>query len=134
MSCVARAFNNATQSVTADATALTLLGTSVVDTTGAISINTSSFTAKAAGVYHLTADVTFTPTSTSTASTVKVYWSDNGETFPCSISTTSTSGVVTIHSETDVPLGVCCMIKPNLVVNIEGAAGTVSHISAAVSR
>ena len=134
MGCVARAYNNATQTVTADANALTLLGTSVVDNTGAIAINTSSFTVKAGGVYHLSADVTFTPTSTASASTVKVYWSDNGETFPCTVSTTSTSGVVTIHSESDVPLGVCCMIKPNLVVNIEGAAGTVTHVSAAVSR
>ena len=134
MACVARAFNNASQTVTADETPITLLGTTVVDNTGAITTNTSSFTVRSAGIYHLSADVTFTPTSTASPSTIQVYWSDNGTQLPCTLSTVSTSGAITVHTETDIALDVCCMIKPNLVVNIKGAAGTVSHISAAVSR
>ena len=134
MACVTRVFNNSSQTVTADETQISLLGTTVVDNTGAVTANTSSFTVHSSGVYHLSADVTFTPTSTASPSTIQVYWSDNGTQFPCTLSTVSTSGEVTVHSETDVALGVCCMIKPNLVVNIKGAAGTVSHISASVSR
>ena len=134
MACVARIFNNTSQTVTADETAIALLGTTVVDNTNSVTANSSSFTVRSAGVYHLSADVTFTPTSTTSASTIQVYWSNNGTQLPCTLSTVSTDGTVTIHSETDIGLDVCCMIKPNLVVNIQGAAGTVSHISAAVSK
>ena len=134
MGCVARIFNNTSQTVTADETPITLLGSTVVDNTGLITVNSGSFTVRSSGVYHLSADVTFTPTSTSSPSTIQVYWSNNNTQLPCTLSTVSTSGAVTVHTETDIALSACCMIKPNLVVNIQGAAGTVSHISAAVSK
>ena len=133
MACVARVFNNNNQTVTADETALTLLGTTVVDNTNAITANSGNFTIHAGGTYRLSADVTFTPSTTSSASTIEVYWSNNGTLMPCTLSTVATSGTTTVHTETDIRLGVCPMIQPTLTLCIKGAAGTVSHISAAVS-
>ena len=134
MACVARVFNNNNQTVTADETALTLLGTTVVNNTDFITVDTGDFTVHRGGIYHLSADVTFTPSTTSSASTIEVYWSNNGTLLPCTLSTVATSGATTVHTETDIQLGVCCMIHPTLTLCIKGAAGTVSHISAAVDR
>ena len=134
MACIARCYNNSNQTVTEESTTLNLLGSIVVDNTSAVTINTSSVRINNGGLYHICADVTFTPTETTDPSVFTISWANNGVTLPCTITTESTTGIATVHTETDIQLNRCCMITPNLTLNIEGAAGTVSHICAAVSR
>ena len=61
-SCI-RVYNNTAQAFTAALTPLNLEGTPVVNSGCSLTLNTASIRVNKSGLYHLAADVTYTPTA-----------------------------------------------------------------------
>lgn len=124
-SCV-RAYNNASQPFTPALTTLNITGTPVVETGCSLDLNPANIRVNNSGLYHLSADVTFTPSANGVA-VIQFY--QNGVALPCAISThTVTAGnTYTDHIETDLVLSTCCVNRPIITLAISGVAGTVSH-------
>lgn len=125
-SCI-RTYNNTVQPFTEALTTLNLEGTPVVDSGCSLSLNGSSVSINKSGLYHLTADVTYTATGAGVA-VVQLY--QNGVAMPCAISqqTVAAADVNTAHVETDICAGVCCANRPVITVAISGVAGDVNHV------
>lgn len=124
-SCI-RVYNNATQAFTADTTPLNLEGTPVVNSGCSLTLNTASIRVNKSGLYHFSADVTYTPTA---AGVVTIQLLKDGVVLPCAVSrhTTAAGSVYTDHIETDLCLNTCCVNRPLITLSIGGVAGTVSH-------
>lgn len=124
-SCV-RAYNNTAQAFTADLTPLNLEGTPVVNSGCSLTLNTASIRVNKSGLYHLSADVTYTPTTAGVA-VIQLY--KDGVALPCAISrhTVTAGSVYTDHIETDLCLTTCCVNRPLITLDISGVSGTVSH-------
>lgn len=132
-SCV-RVYNNAAQAFVADpASIIALQGDVVVDSGCSLDLNASSVQIVKSGLYHISADVTFTPTA---AGEVAVQLYKDGIAMPCAISTEEVVAdvVYTTHIETDILVSVCCINQPSISVRIGGVAGTVNHICAGVLK
>lgn len=127
-SCV-RVYNNSDQAFTAALTPLNLEGTPVVNNGCSLTLNTDNIRVNRSGLYHLSADVTYTPTAAGVA-IIQLY--KDGMALPCAIAQqTVTAGTVyTDHIETDLCLNTCCVNRPLITLNISGVAGTVNHICA----
>lgn len=78
------------------------------------------------GLYHLSADVTYTPTA---AGVVILQLYKDGVALPCAIAqqTVAAGDVYTSHIETDLCLTTCCVNHPLITLDISGVAGTVNH-------
>ena len=124
-SCI-RAYNNMDQAFTAALTPLNLEGTPVVQSGCSLTLNTTSIRVNKSGLYHLSADVTYTPTAAGVA-TIQFY--KDGVALPCAISqhTVVAESVYTDHIETDLCLNTCCVNRPLITLDISGVAGTVNH-------
>ncbi len=124
-SCI-RVYNNASQAFTAALTPLNIEGTPVVESGCSLHLNTANIRVNKSGLYHLSADVTYTATA---AGTVVVQLYKDGVALPCAISqqTVTANGVYTAHVETDLCLNTCCVNHPLITLGISGVAGTVSH-------
>lgn len=127
-SCV-RVYNNTTQAFTDALTPLTLKGVPVVESGCSLTLNTDNITVNKSGLYHFSADVTFTPSAAGVA-IVQLY--KDGVALPCAISqeTVASGSVYTEHVETDLCINTCCMTRPSITVDISEVAGTVNHICA----
>jgi len=99
---------------------------SVVQSGCSLTLNTASIRVNKSGLYHLSADVTYTPTAAGVA-IIQLY--KDGVALPCAISQrTVTAGTVyTDHIETDLCLTTCCVNRPLITLDISGVAGTVNH-------
>ena len=124
-SCI-RVYNTTAQTVTATATPLVLEGTPVVESGCSLSLNTSSITICKSGLYHLAADISFTPTTEGTF-TVQLY--KDGVALPCSIvqDTAETGNVFAAHVETDLCVNACYVNKPEITLVVSGVAGTITR-------
>ncbi len=124
-SCI-RTYNNSPQAFTAALTPLNIEGTPVVKSGCSLSLNTASIRVNRSGLYHLSADVTYTPTTAGVA-IIQLY--KDGVALPCAISqqTVTTGTVYTAHIETDLCLSTCCVNHPLITLDISGVAGTVNH-------
>lgn len=82
--------------------------------------------ANKSGLYHLSADVTYTPTAAGVA-ILQLY--KDGVALPCAIAqqTVAAGNVYTNHIETDLCLTTCCVNRPVITLDISGVAGTVNH-------
>lgn len=132
-SCV-RVYNNAEQAFVADpATIIALQGDVVVDSGCSLKLNASNVQILKSGLYHISADVTYTPTAAGEA-VVQLY--RDGIAMPCAISaeTVAADTIYTTHIETDILVNVCCINQPSITVRIGGVAGTVNHICAGVLK
>ena len=131
-SCV-RVYNNAEQTFIADpATIISLLGETVVDSGCSLDLSASSIKILKSGLYHVSADVTFTPDAAGEA-VVQLY--NNSVALPCAISTETVAATTyTTHVETDLMVNVCCANQPSITVRIGGVAGTVNHVCAGVLK
>lgn len=125
-SCI-RVYNTAAQTVTDTAQTLVLEGTPVVNSGCSLTLNASGITINKSGLYHISADVTFTPTVAGT-SVIQLY--KDGVALPCAIAQdlTETGNAFTTHVETDLCLNVCCANQPVITLVASGVAGTVNHI------
>lgn len=123
-SCI-RVYNSTAQTVTATATPLVLEGTPVVDSGCSLTLNASSITINKSGLYHLSADVSFTPTAAGTF-TVQLY--KDGVALPCAISqdTAETGNGFTSHVEIDICVNTCCVNQPQITLVVSGVDGTVT--------
>lgn len=124
-SCI-RAYNNTDQAFTTALTPLNLEGTPVVQSGCSLTLNTASIRVNKSGLYHLSADVTYTPTA---AGVVTIQFYKDGVALPCAISqhTVAAESVYTDHIETDLCLNTCCVNRPLITLDISGVAGTVNH-------
>lgn len=124
-SCV-RSYTNTPQTITADPTTITIEGSPVVQSGTSLSLNPSSISVLTSGLYHFSADVTFTPDD---AGTFIVGLYKDGLALPCAVSqTTVASGeAITTHIETDLVLSSCCAVQPEITVVASGVAGTINH-------
>lgn len=131
-SCV-RAYNNAAQPFTAALTPLNLLGTPVVDSGCSLTLNPASIQINKSGLYHLSADVTYTATEAGTA-VVQLY--KDGIALPCAINqnTVAADSTYTVHIETDICVNTCCVNHPAITLDISGVTGTVNHICAGACK
>lgn len=127
-SCV-RVYNNTAQAFTASPTVLNLEGVAVVDSGCSLTLNTANITVNKSGLYHFSADVTYTPTAAGVA-IIQLY--KDGVALPCAIAqqTIAAGDVYTSHIETDLCINTCCITHPSITVDISGVAGTVNHICA----
>ena len=124
-SCI-RVYNNTAQAFTAALTPLNLEGTPVVDSGCSLTLNTASIRVNKSGLYHLSADVTYTPTAAGVA-IVQLY--KDGVALPCAISqqTVVAGSVYTAHVETDLEIITCCVNRPLITLDISGVDGSVNH-------
>lgn len=122
-SCV-RAYNTTPQTVTATPQALAITGTPVTETGCSLELNPSSITVNKSGLYHIAADITFSPTDAGT-SIFQLY--KDGIALPCAIAqdTAETGNVFTAHIETDLCINTCCVSHPAITLVASGVAGTV---------
>lgn len=129
----ARVYNNNNQTVTAALTPLVLEGSPVVDSGCSICINSGNFVIEHSGLYHLSADVTFTPTS---SGTFVIQFYKDGIALPCTLTQAivSAGNTVTLHVETDLQIGTCCINQPSITLDTSGVAGTVNHVCSGVLR
>lgn len=126
-SCI-RVYNDTPQVVTADATPLILEGIPVVYSGCSLTLNTGSVTVEKSGLYHLSADVTITP---SAAGTLIVQLNKDGVALPCAVTRGAVStNPITVHVETDLIINTCCINQPVITVVTRGVAGTVNHVCA----
>lgn len=125
-SCI-RTYNNATQAVTATPTIINIEGTPVVKSGCSLGLNVSSIRVNKSGLYHVTADVTFTPTAAGIA-TIQLYM--DGVALPCAIvqETVVAGNTYTKHVETDLCLAVCPVNKHLIDLRVGGVAGSVTHV------
>lgn len=131
-SCI-RAYNNTAQAFTATLTPLNIEGTPVVTTGCSLTLNTASVRVNKSGLYHLSADVTYTPTAAGVA-VIQLY--KDGVALPCAISqhTVASDSVYTDHIETDLSLVTCCVNRPLITLDISGVTGTVNHTCVGVVK
>lgn len=124
-SCI-RVYNNTTQTVTATSTPLILEGTPVVESGCSLTLNASSITINKSGLYHLSADVTITPTAAGT-SVIQLY--KDGIALPCAIAqdTAEDGNTFTAHVETDICVNACCVNRPIITLVVSGVDGTINH-------
>jgi len=124
-SCI-RVYNNSAQAFTAALTPLNIEGTPVVESGCSLRLNTANIRVNKSGLYHLSADVTYTATA---AGTVVVQLYKDGVALPCAISqqTVAANDVNTAHVETDLEIITCCVNRPLITLGISGVAGTVNH-------
>lgn len=124
-SCI-RAYNNSPQAFTAALTPLNIEGTPVVKSGCSLSLNMASIRVNRSGLYHLSADVTYTPTAAGVA-IIQLY--KDGVALPCAISqqTVTADTIYTSHIETDLCINTCCVNHPLITLDISGVAGTVNH-------
>lgn len=125
-SCI-RVYNNASQTFVEDSSVLTLEGTPVVCSGCSLELNSESIRVNKSGLYHVAADVTYTPSAEGTA-VVQLY--KDGFELPCAIHEESVAAgtTYTAHVETDLCLNVCCVNRPALTLRVGGVVGTVSHL------
>lgn len=131
-SCI-RVYNNTTQTFTADVTPLNIEGTPVVQSGCSLTLNTASIRVNKSGLYHLSADITHTPTA---AGVIVVQMYKDGVALPCAISseTVAAGSTYTTHIETDLVITTCCVNHPLITLSISGAAGSVSHTCVGVVK
>lgn len=124
-SCV-RAYNNNPQTFTATPTQLNLEGIQVVDSGCSLRLDDASIRVNKSGLYHLSADVTYTPTA---AGVVILQLYKDWVALPCAIAqqTVTAGDVYTSHIETDLCLTTCCVNHPLITLDISGVTGTVNH-------
>lgn len=128
-SCV-RYSNAATQALAAATpTTLILAGTPAVDSGCSLCVRGSGIIVNKPGLYHFSADVTVNPTA---AGTVVVQLFKDGVAVPSAVGrdTAETGNIFTIHIETDLEVGACCVNKPTFTVVVSGVAGNVINVSA----
>lgn len=124
-SCI-RVYNATPQTVTTTATPLVIEGTPVVESGCSLTLNASSITINKSGLYHLSADVTITPTAAGT-SVIQLY--KDGVALPCAIAQdlTEAANTFTTHVETDICVNACCANKPQITLVASGVAGTINR-------
>lgn len=124
-SCV-RAYNNTPQTFTATPTQLNLEGVQVVESGCSLRLDDASIRVLRSGLYHISADVTFTPTA---AGVAIIQFYKDGVALPCAIAqhTVADGSVYTLHIETDLCLNTCCVSCPIITLNVSGVTGTVNH-------
>lgn len=125
-SCI-RVSNTTAQTVTASQSTLILEGTPVVESGCSLTLNPSSITVNKSGLYHLSADITFTPTA---AGIFVFQLYRDGSPLPCAIitDTVEEGNIFSGHIETDLCINTCCVSKPQFTVVVSGAAGTVNNL------
>ena len=131
---IVRAYNNATQTITDDQTALALQGAQVVNSGCSVGMETSAYQIRTGGVYHISADVTLTATAAGTA-TVRIAL--NAVSLPCAVSTVTTAanGTYPVHVETDINVPCCPAVGGRTItITAGGVAGTVTHVCSGVTR
>lgn len=131
---IVRAYNNSTQTITADQTTLALQGAQVVNSGCSVGVETAAYRIRTGGIYHISADVTLTATAAGTA-TVQIAL--NTVALPCAVSTVTTAanGTYTVHVETDISVPCCPAVGGRTVtITAGGVAGTVTHVCSGVTR
>lgn len=131
-SCI-RVYNNTPQAFTAAVNPVNIEGTPVVNSGCSLTLNTASIRVNKSGLYHLSADVTYTPTAAGVA-VIQLY--RDGVALPCAIAqrTVAAGSVYTDHVETDLCLNTCCVNRPLITLNVGGVTGTVNHTCAGVVK
>ncbi len=131
-SCV-RVYNNSVQPVFENPATLTLEGTPVVESGCSLTLNPSSIVINNSGLYHLSADVTFTAVSKGN-SVIQLYM--DGLPLPCAVAKdfTESGNTFTTHVETEVCVQTCCMKHPAITLVTSGVDGEVSHTCVGVLK
>lgn len=126
--------NTATQTVTATATPLSLLGSVCYNSGCSLCANANGISIKSSGLYTASGSVTITPTA---AGTVTVSLALNGVTLPCSVrqQTVVAASPITINtSAIAFGAGACACNSSTLTLVVSGAAGTVDYVTAGAVR
>lgn len=126
--------NTATQTVTAAATPLSLLGSVCYNSGCSLCANANGISIKSSGLYTASGSVTITPTA---AGTVTVYLALNGVTLPCSVrqQTVVAASPITINTSVIAfGAGACACNTSTLTLVVSGAAGTVDYVTAGAVR
>lgn len=126
--------NTATQTVTATATPLSLLGSVCYNSGCSLCANANGISIKSSGLYTASGSVTITPTA---AGTVTVSLALNGVTLPCSVRQQTVVAASPITINTSAPAfgaGACACNSSTLTLVISGAAGTVDYVAAGAVR
>ena len=125
-SCI-RVYNATAQTITDAVQTLILEGTPIVNSGCSLTLNTSGITINKSGLYHISADVTISPTTAGT-SVIQLY--KDGVAIPCAIAqdTAEADNIFTAHIETDLCLNVCCVNQPVITLVVSGVAGTVTNV------
>lgn len=123
------AYNNASQTILASSTTLSILGNMSCDTGNSIETQNGGFIINKSGVYTIKADVTFTPSAAGTE-IIEFYIDEIA--LPCSINTytVSADSIYTLHVETTIHLVACCNNTKTIDVVMTGVAGSVTHVCA----
>lgn len=131
---VVRNYNNNTQAFIATTpTTLTIQGVDVVKNGVSVSVLPTTYTINKTGVYHISADVVFTPTADG-AVTVSAYL--DGVALPCTTKTVTGSAntAQAVHFETDLDFSRACPcscdISRNITFAIFGATGVTGSVNA----
>ena len=138
---VVRNYNNNAQAFIATTpTTLTIQGVDVVKNGVSISVLPTTYTINKTGVYHIAADVVFTPAAAGNV-TVSAYL--DGIALPCTTKTvTGVSGSAQeVHLETDLDFAGACPCSSNITRNISfaiygatGVTGTVNSLCTGVTK
>lgn len=131
---VVRYYNNAQQAITETQTALVLKGVEMINSGCSVRADTSAYNLLTGGIYHISADVTFTAADAGEA-LLQIEAEAVG--LPCATATVSTTadGVYTVHVETDVGVSCCPAVGGRVItISIGGVSGTVTHICSGVTR
>lgn len=126
--------NTATQTVTATATPLSLLGSVCYNSGCSLCANANGISIKSSGLYTASGSVTITPTA---AGTVTVSLALNGVTLPCSVRQQTVVAASPITINTSAPAfgaGACACNSSTLTLVVSGAAGTVDYVTAGAVR
>lgn len=126
--------NTATQTVTAAATPVSLLGSVCYNSGCSLCANANGISIKSSGLYTASGSVTITPTA---AGTVTVSLALNGVTLPCSVrqQTVVAASPITINtSAIAFGAGACACNSSTLTLVVSGAAGTVDYVTAGAVR
>lgn len=131
---VVRYYNNTQQTMTEAQTSLVLKGVEVVNSGGSIRAGTAAYNLLTGGIYHVSADVTFTAADAGEA-LLQIEAGAVG--LPCATAaiSTATDGVYTVHVETDVGVSCCPVVGGRVItISIGGVDGTVTHVCSGVTR
>ena len=132
-----RFYNNNVQNFSETPTTLQITGTRVVDSGISISTEPNNYVINKKGLYHISADVTFTALAAGLV-TVQAYL--DGVAMPCTLeNVTATANALTpVHIETDVQFDSCCCDVSHsitfVIVGGAGVTGTVNKICSGITK
>lgn len=125
-SCI-RVYNDTPHLLSKCSETLPLEGVIQVYSGCSLELTPSAIVVNNSGLYHFSADITFTPTKGTKAA---LRLALNGTPLASTFSQVTTEkGPSTLHVETELCLNTCCMNHPNISVVLEGIEGTVDHLT-----